>query len=155
MKTIIVAIALILVSNIAVSSPLQWGFKSPSFNGQGYSTHILSIEQLTFNRKKDLQDAADAEADRIERELENSTLNKFLRNVESRIYATISKQLVDSMFADCTDASACSTSGIADIEGSTIAWSKDTTTGSITLTITDDDGSITEITIPGLGEFNF
>ena len=136
---------------------MQWGFKNPSFNGQGYSTHMLSIEQLTFNRKKDLQDAADAEADRIERELENSTLNKFLRNVESRIYATISKQLVDSMFVDCADASGatCSTSGTADIEGSSITWSKDVITGAITLTITNDDGSVTEITIPGLGEFNF
>ena len=157
MKTIITAIALTLISSVAVSSPMQWGFKNPSFNGQGYSTHMLSIEQLTFNRKKDLQDAADAEADRIERELENSTLNKFLRNVESRIYATISKQLVDSMFADCADATGatCSTSGTADIEGSSIEWSKDVITGAITLTITNDDGSVTEITIPGLGEFNF
>jgi hypothetical protein len=157
MKTIITAISLTLISSVAVSSPMQWGFKNPSFNGQGYSTHMLSIEQLTFNRKKDIQDAADAEADRIERELENSTLNKFLRNVESRIYATISKQLVDSMFADCADATGatCSTSGTADIEGSSIAWSKDVITGAITLTITDDDGSVTEITIPGLGEFNF
>lgn len=157
MKTIIVAITLTLVSNVAVSSPMQWGFKNPSFNGQGYSTHVLSIEQLSFNRKKELQDAADAEADRIERELENSTLNKFLRNVESRIYATISKQLVDSMFADCADASGatCSTSGTADIEGSEISWEKDVITGQITLTITGDDGTVTEISIPGLGEFNF
>jgi|TARA_B110000483_G_scaffold10270_1_gene12091 hypothetical protein len=136
---------------------MQWGFKNPSFNGQGYSTHVLSIEQLSFNRKKELEDAADAEADRIERELENSTLNKFLRNVESRIYATISKQLVDSMFADCADASGatCSTSGTADIEGSEISWEKDVITGQITLTITGDDGTVTEISIPGLGEFNF
>lgn len=157
MKTIVVAIALILISNVAVSSPMTWGFKSPAFNGQGYSTHALSIEQLTFNRKKEIQDAADAEADRIERELENSTLNKFLRNVESRIYATISKQLVDSMFADCADASGatCSTSGTADIEGSEISWEKDVITGQITLTITGDDGTVTEISIPGLGEFNF
>jgi hypothetical protein len=136
---------------------MTWGFKSPAFNGQGYSTHALSVEQLTFNRKKEIQDAADAEADRIERELENSTLNKFLRNVESRIYATISKQLVDSMFADCADATGatCSTSGTADIEGSEISWEKDLVTGQITLTITGDDGSVTEISIPGLGEFNF
>jgi hypothetical protein len=46
---------------------MQWGFKSPSFNGQGYSTHILSIEQLTFNRKKEIKEAAEAEERRIER----------------------------------------------------------------------------------------
>jgi hypothetical protein len=157
MKKIILATALLLISNEVAASPMTWGFKSPAFNGQGYSTHALSVEQLTFNRKKEIQDAADAEADRIERELENSTLNKFLRNVESRIYATISKQLVDSMFADCAYATGatCSTSGTADIEGSEISWEKDLVTGQITLTITGDDGSVTEISIPGLGEFNF
>lgn len=154
MKKILLATTLLLITNTALASELQWGFKSPAFNGQGYSTHILSIEQLTFNRKKELKEQAEAEERRIERELENSTLNKFLKNVESRIYATISKQLVDSMFADCTS-DTCPSSGTADIEGSTIAWSKDAVTGSITLTITDGDGSITEITIPGLGEFNF
>ena len=153
----IVAISILLASSPAASSELQWGFKSPAFNGQGYSTHVLSIEQLSFNRKKEIQDEIDAETDRLARELENSTLNKFLRNVESRIYATISKQLVDSMFADCTDASGvtCSTSGTADIEGSEISWEKDLVTGSITLNITADDGTATTITIPGLGEFNF
>lgn len=157
MKKILTAIALTWISNNAFASELQWGFKSPAFNGQGYSTHVLSIEQLTFNRKKEIQDAAEAEADRIERELENSTLNKFLRNVESRIYATISKQLVDSMFADCADPSGatCSTSGTADIEGSEISWEKDLVTGQITLTIVADDGTTTQISIPGLGEFNF
>jgi len=154
MKKIILATTLLLITNTALASPMQWGFKSPSFNGQGYSTHILSIEQLTFNRKKEIKEAAEAEERRIERELENSTLNKFLKNVESRIYATISKQLVDSMFADCTSET-CPNSGTAEIEGSTIAWEKDTVTGSITLTITEEDGSLTGITIPGLGEFNF
>jgi hypothetical protein len=61
--------------------------------------------------------------------------------------------MVDSMFADCTDQ--CANSGTAEIEGSTISWVKDTTTGEITLTVLEEDGSSTTITIPGTGEFNF
>ena len=84
------------------ASDLNWSFKSPAFHyGNGYSTHVLTVEQLRFNREKDRKDAARAEQERIERELENTTLNKFLKNVESRIYATLSKQMVDAMFADC------------------------------------------------------
>ena len=137
-----------------VHSELGWGFKSPAFHyGNGYSTHVLSVEQLQFNRRKELNDSQRAEAARIERELENTTLNKFLKNVESRIYATLSKQMVDAMFAECsTD---CATTGTAEIEGSTITWIKDPTTGSITLEIVEDDGTSTTITIPGAGEFNF
>lgn len=150
----VVLLCQLMLAQTANASDLTWGFKNPAFHyGNGYSTHVLSVEQLQFNRKQDLADKARAEQDRIERELENTTLNKFVRNVESRIYATLSKQMVDAMFADCTDN--CANSGTAEIEGSDISWIKDSTTGEITLTVTEADGSVTTISIPGSGEFNF
>ena len=153
MKRLLVALLLIPT---AASADLVHNFKNPSFSGNGYSAHVLSIEQLQFNRQADIDAAAKAEADRIERELENSTLNKFLRNIESRIYATLSKQMVDNMFAECGGDTGveCSNSGTTEIEGATISWVKDPTTGSITLTVDGPDG-YTQITIPGPGEFNF
>ena len=138
-------------STTAVASELTWGFKNPRFSGQGYSSHVLSTEQLQHNRKEDIKAKAEAEQRRIERELENTTLNKFLKNVESRIYAQLSKQMVDNMFADCSDS--CSNTGTANIEGSTITWVK--ADGMITLTIVGEDGTITEITIPAEGDFSF
>lgn len=147
--------ALLLLPNVAVAD-LVHKWKSPSFNGMGYSAHVLGIEQLQFNRQQDIDDAARAEEERLERELEQSTLNKFIRNVESRIYATLSKQMVDNMFASCggEDEPTCATSGTTEIEGATISWTKDETTGSITLIVDGDDG-YTEISIPGPGEFTF
>lgn len=149
-KFILIILTFFLTSNSAASE-LVWGFKNPSFSGQGWSSHVLSTEQLQHNRKADIEAKAEAEERRIERELENSTLNKFLKNVESRIYAQISKQMVDAMFADCTDN--CSNTGTAEIEGSTIVWVK--ADGYITLTVTQDDGTVTEITIPAEGDFSF
>lgn len=151
MKRLATTLILIAFSSASFASELVWGFKNPSFSGQGYSSHVLSAEQLQFNRKQEIKDKAEAEARRIERELENTTLNKFLKNVESRIYAQISKQMVDAMFADCTDT--CSNTGTAEIEGSTITWVK--ADGYITLTVTQEDGTITEITIPADGDFSF
>ena len=147
----------ILVSGQAFAGELEWSFKSPAFHyGNGYSNHVLSVEQLQFQRKRDLEEAKRSEEARLERELENTTLNKFLKNVESRIYATLSKQMVDSMFETCDETTTtCPTTGTAEIEGSTITWLKDSTTGSITLTIVGEDGTTTAITIPGAGEFNF
>jgi hypothetical protein len=142
-----------LTSASVSASELVWNFKNPAFNGIGYSSHVLSTEQLQFNRKEDQEKAAKAEAERLERELENSTLNKFLRNVESRIYATLSKQMVDAMFADCGDN--CTNTGTAEIEGNTLTWTKDPISGSITLEVLGEDGTTTTITIPGAGEFNF
>jgi hypothetical protein len=151
MKRLLTALILCTFVSASSASELVWGFKNPSFSGQGYSSHVLSAEQLQFNRKQDIKKEAEAEARRIERELENSTLNKFLKNVESRIYAQISKQMVDAMFADCTDT--CSNTGTAEIEGNTITWVK--ADGMITLTIVGDDGTITEISIPASGDFSF
>ena len=153
-KKILAIVSIFTIYATGASADLTWGFKSPAFHyGNGYSSHVLSVEQLQFNRKKDLQDEANAEAKRLERELENTTLNKFIKNVESRIYATLSKQMVDSMFADC--GSSCANSGTAEIEGSQISWAKDTTTGAITLTVIEEDGSTTTIEIPGSGNFTF
>ena len=65
---------------------------------------ILTIENQEKSRrdkiKSDLEDAI-AKADR---EAQNTTLAKFLRNVESRIYAQLAKQLVENMFSNGTAA---------------------------------------------------
>ncbi len=155
------AVALILLSSIqSNASELNWSFKSPAFHyGNGYSTHVLSVEQLQHNRREDRRKDAEAEARRLERELENTILAKFIRNVESRIYAQLSKQMVDNMFKTCDETAedaTCTTpsGGTAEIEGATITWSKDATSGSITLVVVSADGT-TEITIPGEGEFFF
>lgn len=154
--TILTILLAVLVPDFAIAE-LSWGFKSPAFHyGNGYSTHVLSVEQLQYNRRKEREDEAKSEAARIERELNNTTLNKFVRNVESRIYATLSKQMVDAMFAECDSTSTtCASSGTAEIEGSQISWVKDGTTGEISLTVVEEDGTTTTISIPGSGEFNF
>ena len=151
-NVLLVPVSLLFICAPTVAaSELTWGFKNPRFGGNGYSSHVLSTEQLQHNRKEDIKAKAEAEERRIERELENTTLNKFLKNVESRIYAQISKQMVDAMFADCSDS--CSNTGTANIEGSSITWVK--ADGMITLTIIGEDGTVTEISIPAEGDFSF
>jgi len=145
MRVILLTIILALSSG-AFASELVHEFKNPSFSGQGYSNHVLAIEQLQFQRKKELKEKAEAEAAKAKREAESTTLAKFLNNVESRIYANISKQLVDNMFANDG-----STSGTATIEGATIYWVKDTTADTITVQITEEDGTFTELIVPLTG----
>ena len=105
------------------------------------------------NKNIDDEKSALAAAERAEK---NKTVNKFIANVESRIYANLSKQLVDNMFGTSCDSSTttCPTSGTATIEGAQIYWVKDTSTDIITLTVTADDGTVTTITVP-VGDFVF
>ena len=135
------------------ASELNHEFKNPAFSGNGYSTHVLSIEQLRYSRKNDVKEEQRRIEGQKKREEENTTINKFIKNVESRIYANLSKQLVDNMFGT-TCSGECPTSGTADIEGDTIYWVKDTTTEIITLTVTGQDGTVTTMSIP-MGDFNF
>lgn len=140
-----------MVSNYARSESLTFGFKNPSFSGNGWSSHALSVSQLEYNRKSEVLKAEAAAQAKEEREAANSILNKFLNNVESRIYAQLSKQLVDNMFGICDPGvTECTTtdSGVATVEGAEISWVRDNTTGTITLNIISEDGTTTTITVP-------
>ncbi len=146
-------IFIMILSATAQASELTHEFKNPAFSGNGYSTHVLSIEQLRYSRKNDVRDEQRRLESAKKREEENTTINKFIKNVESRIYANLSKQLVDNMFGESCSGE-CPTSGTAEVEGDTIYWVKDTTTETITLTVTGSDGTVTTMTIP-MGDFNF
>jgi len=122
-------------------------FKSPSFNGIGTSSHYLTIENQEFNRKEAIKAEIKAYKEELKREAENTTLARFIRNLESRIYAQLSRQLVDNLFGETP-----SDSGTIELEGNIIEYTSDGVY--ITLKITDADGNITEITLP-IGSFTF
>jgi hypothetical protein len=146
MKTIILTI-LAVFSATTWATELVHSFQSPAFiPGNGYSTHVLTIEQLEANRRKAIKDAEKAAVDQAARDAKNTNLAKFLVNVESRIYAQLSKQLADAMFSDGAN------SGDMDFQGTAISWVKTAT--DVTLTITDVAGGVTEVTVP-IGSFAF
>ena len=128
-------------------------FKNPSFSGIGTGAHYLTIENQEHSRKKSIQDALDAAAASAEREANNTTMAKFIRNLESRIYAQMPKQLVESMFSN----DEAVRYGSFVLEGSTVTYEVITNedgTEFIKMTITDSEGSSTVIEIPvGSGYF--
>ena len=146
---IISLLATVFIVGTASAGELTHEFKNPSFSGQGYSNHVLAIEQLRYQREKEIAEKKEAAAAKLQRELEQTTLNKFINNVESRIYANLSKQMVDNMLSDTG-----ATSGTATIEGATIYWVKDTSADTISMTITEANGTVTSISVP-LSGFGF
>jgi len=144
------------LTNTSIASELTHKFGNPAFSKEGYSQHALSIEQLQYTRENDRIKDEKSAISQAERDEKNKTINKFIANVESRIYANLSKQLVDNMFGTSCDSSTttCATSGTANVEGSTIYWVKDTSTEIITLTITDPTGTVSTLSVP-VGDFIF
>ena len=150
MRTFMLIWAVLIIMsrfNIADGGELIHSFKSPAFSGQGYSAHVMTIENQEFTRQKALKEKKEAAARQAARDAANTNLAKFMKNVESRIYAQLSKQLVDSMFGE--DAGE---SGTVTFEGTTISYIK--TSEIVTLTIVDPNCSETVITVP-IGDFTF
>ena len=146
MKTIIISVLASVIASTA-QAQLVHQFNSPSFSGAGYSSHVLTLEQLEATRRQKIKDEQKSAAEKAERDAKNTNLAKFLVNVESRIYAQLSKQLADAMFADNN-----ATSGTMDFQGTNISWVKTGT--DVTLTIIEAGGNRTDITVP-LASFAF
>ncbi len=149
---IVVIWATILFLGIACinlqADQITFKFKSPSFSGVNTSSHYLTIENQEHMRKMTIKEEIKALQEQLERDAENTTLARFIRNLESRIYAQISRQIVEAMFGEDQ-----STEGSFELEGNIISY--EIVDGMIKLTIFNtNDGTTTVIELP-LGDFSF
>ena len=148
-----VMIALVLLCTASITYDLnadeiKFCFKSPSFSGNGTSSHYLTIDSQEQTKKDALKAEIKALADAAKREEENTTLARFIKNFESRIYAQLSRQLVDSLFGENP-----AEEGSFQLFDNLITWTSDGVT--ITMTIFNEaTGETTTITIP-IGDFGF
>jgi len=149
---IAILISLLLSASLG-ATPIVHEFKNPSFSGKGTGAHYLTIENQEHSRKKAIEEALEAARKSAEREADNSTLAKFIRNLESRIYAQMAKQLVESMFSNDNAVRF----GSFVLEGNTVTYEVITNEdGSefIRMTIVGSDGTETVIEIPiGTGNY--
>ena len=136
-----------LFLNVISADEMLFKFKSPSFSGNGTSAHYLTIENQEHSREEKIKEEIQAYKEELLRDQNNTTLARFIRNLESRIYAELSRQLVDNMFGETK-----SESGSFTLEGNKVDYSTD---GSfVSLKITDTEGGETPITVP-IGSFTF
>ena len=148
------SILLFITANSAMASDLTFDFKSPAFNGIGYSSHILTIEQLEANRKKEIKDEKQAAIEKAERDLKSTNAYKFKNNLESRIYATLSKQIADNMFGEGATIEDDTWYESETPFGDTVKWKRGTD-DRIYVVITDSNGdTVAEFDVP-VGEFAF
>jgi hypothetical protein len=150
----ILSIVLFISATIAGASELTHEFKSPAFSGIGYSTHVLTIEQLEANRKQKLKDDEQSAIDRAERDLKATNAYKFKNNLESRIYATLSKQIADNLFGEGATIVDDTWYESETPFGDNVSWKRGSD-NRIYVVITDSNGdTVAEFDVP-VGEFAF
>ena len=151
----------VILTGIAVWASSTYGtpiadfsFKSPAFNGNGYGTYVLTVENEQYTRQQSILAALQSAQQAAASAAQNQPINQFLTNLESRIYAQVSQNVATQMFAGgaCTGTAACG--GSINFQGNTLSWMKDPTNPTnILLTVSDNVGNTTVINVP-LNSFN-
>lgn len=136
----------LLLTTPAKANELSFQFKNPSFSGNGAGAQWLTIDNQETSRRKVIQDKIESDLKAQATEEKNSILNRFMNNLQSRIYSQLAAQLTTNLFAGRSE------TGSFNLDGNKIDYEK--TLDSIKLTITDADGTVTEITVP-LSGFSF
>ena len=146
MKKSLLLLALIL-SSPAKADPLVQQFKSPSFNGYGWSQHVQSIDAQERSREQAIKDAEAAKIALTKAEAANTPLAKFMALFTSQVYAQLATQLSNNLFAEGS-----AQQGIFTLDGNTISYVKTGT--SVTLSVVDKSGNTTVVTVP-IATFGF
>lgn len=140
---IYIIVTFLILSCSLLSSDMVHSFKSASFNGNGFSSVQMTVENLARTRKQSIKDTAKNEAQQAILQAQNTPLNTFINNLQARIYSQLASQVTDQIF----NASG-QTFGIINLQGgATITWQRNGDFA--TLYILDPvSGNSTQITVP-------
>lgn len=137
-----------MLAGTANSSEIVHQFNSPSFSGVGYSSHTLTIYSQELSRKLAVAAEKKAEALKAEQDAKNTTMAKFVSNLESRVYNELARQITEKLF----EGQGSQAQGTFAFNGGTITYTQ--TGGMLEINITDENGNITTITVP-VGDFGW
>jgi Type VIII secretion system (T8SS), CsgF protein len=140
-RILISLISVLFMNSSVIATEMVYQFSNPSFSGNGWSSHVLTIENEEYTRQQANIQAQQQAAAAAAAAANNTNLAKFLNNLESRIYATLSQQIASQLFSNQG-----ATSGTFTVAGNTINWSS---SGSeVDISITDANGITTQMTVP-------
>ena len=147
MKTIITIIFALFLYTSVSASELNFKFGSPSFSGNGKSSHYLTIENIEKTRKDAIAAQKKADAKAAKAETDALAINKFKANIEARFYTALAKQITDNVFG--TDGlQQDSGTFTSPIGGEVVAWTTPSGSGNVVVTVTETDGTVTTFTMP-------
>jgi hypothetical protein len=147
MKKIILMLGM-LTAMASANAELVQQFKDPTFSGNGWSTQVLTLEQMR-QANKNANDSAKASADAAAAAAaQNTPLAKFLALFQGQVYSQLATQLTNNLFQSCTGGTTSCGQGQFNVTNTQqIAWTKDVNAGTVTLNVwngtANSDGSFT------------
>jgi hypothetical protein len=141
-------IVMVFIITPAKSSEILFQFSSPAFSGAGYSSHALTIYNMELSRRIAIEAERKASQLRAEQDARNTTMARFITNLESRVYNELARQITDKLF----EGTGAQASGTFAFNGGTISYTK--SGNLIAVTIRDSLGSVTTMNVP-IGDFGW
>jgi hypothetical protein len=158
-KTIIAGSAMIMAS-VTANAEIVQQFKNPAFSGAGWSSHVLTIDQIEKSRKDAIEAQKKADIAAAEAAANNTPMARFMNLFSSQVYAQLATQLSNNLFKNnCQGPDGAAipgcinpSTGVFTLDGNTVTWVK--STNAVTLTVVDGAGTRTVITVP-IASFGF
>lgn len=144
----LIGLTVVLGATTVNAAEIVHQFNSPSFSGIGYSSHVMTIYNMELTRKLAIAAEKKAEMLKAEQDAKNTTMARFISNLESRVYNELARQITEKLF----EGTGTQVQGTFAFNGGTIAYVK--TGNLISITITDANGNVTTMTVP-IGDFGW
>lgn len=126
-----------VLASTTVNAEMVQQFKDPTFSGQGWASHVLTIEQMRQGAQSAKDSKTAAEKAKIDAEAANTPLAKFMALFTGQVYSQLATQLTNNLFKECVAANPaqCTSGEFLVAETQKIMWSK--ANGQVTLTVYD------------------
>ena len=140
--------------SLTANAELVQQFKDPTFSGNGWTTQVLTLQQMEKAQKDSIDAKKEAEQAALLAAQSNTPLARFMSLFQSQVYAQLATQLSNNLFqnnckgADGSAIPGCvnPTTGNFNLDGNTVSWEKLANT--VKLTVVDSNGTVTVVTVP-------
>ena len=146
MKKLLTILSVISICSSAGASGIDFKFHSPSFSGNGKSSHYLTIENIEKTRADAIAAKEEAAAKALKEEAKSTPIAKFKANLEARFYTALAKQITDNVFG--SDGNQQDSGTYTAANGEVITWTTPSGTGNVVVVVTETDGVTTTYTMP-------
>lgn len=125
MKQTLVSLGLILAVTTANAELVQQ-FKDPTFSGQGWASHVLTVEQMRQSAKSSVASKEASEKASADAAAQNTPLAKFMALFTGQVYSQLATQLTNNLFKECAagGGSSCTNGNFMVTETQQIQWVK-------------------------------
>jgi hypothetical protein len=148
-KTLLVlGVSAVCFAGTAQATEFVYQFNSPAFSGIGYSSHALTIYNMELSRKLAVAAEQKALLLQAQNDAKNTTMARFINNLESRIYNELARQITEKLFSGVGQ----QVVGKFAFNGGNIEYI--VVGNMIRVTITDAAGTITTVEVP-MGDFGW